>query len=83
MKSTWGSVSVKRDGKPVVSVSFNRGDEVAMRMVAVWFNMSYEDFLKLVPPGKEVARDIQKVAEPTMTNAIAGPSTATPRGVRR
>ena len=49
MRHKWGSVEVKRPWMNVY-VSFNRGDEVAMKMIAQWFGMSYEEFLKIVPP---------------------------------
>lgn len=48
MKSKWGSVEVERPNKDV-KVSFTRGDEAAMRMIAKWFGMSYEEFLKIIP----------------------------------
>ena len=48
MKHRWGTVTVKRSKTPYVEVSFNRGDETAMRMIARWFGLTYNEFLKLV-----------------------------------
>lgn len=50
VKSKWGSVEVQRPNSDVY-VSFNRGDRVAMEMIARWFGVTYDRFLRLIPEG--------------------------------
>lgn len=49
MNHQWGNVVEPRDKKPEVKVSFNRGDKVAIQMVARWFGLSIKDFEKIIP----------------------------------
>ncbi len=48
MKTRWGNVIEERPKEPEVLVSFNRGDEVAMNMIARWFGLSIKEFKKLI-----------------------------------
>ena len=52
MKHRWGNVIQERDKQPEVEVSFNRGDEVAIRMIARWFGMTVKQFRKIIPKGE-------------------------------
>lgn len=49
MKSRWGNVIEERPKEPEVKVSFNHGDEAAMRMIARWFGLTVAQFKKLIP----------------------------------
>lgn len=49
MKHRWGNIEEERDKKPQVEVSFNRNDEVAIRMIARWFGMTVQQFKRIIP----------------------------------